>query len=183
MVINLKEKLFDKIGGLNFVNPDEYGAKYNKGVRDSLAKVNSFINNELVPGVPQYVADWYEKHKDDIDFRIWKEIKNRALGSYNNEKINDWIESTEDAIIILVKMHLFGYKVEEEKKYLVKLKGVIDGTKVLKHNMNDDSWYLGISFESKDLKDIHTKEELEAGGFGGVFNNPMFEVEEMKNND
>ena len=70
MVINLKEKLFDKIGGLNFVNPDEYGAKYNKGVRDSLAKVNSFINNELVPEVPQYVADWYESNKKNLDYNL-----------------------------------------------------------------------------------------------------------------
>lgn len=78
-------------------------------------------------------------------------------------------------------MQQFGYKIKQEKKYLVKLKGVIDGTKTLKHNMNNGSWYLGIPFESKDLKDIHTKEELEVGGFGGVFDNPMFEVEEKNN--
>lgn len=29
MKYNLKEQLFDKIRGLEFVNPDEYGAKYN----------------------------------------------------------------------------------------------------------------------------------------------------------
>lgn len=76
---------------------------------------------------------------------------------------------------------LFGYTIMEEERYLVKLKGVIDGTKVLKHNLNDDAWYMGIPFEVKDLKDKHTKRELEEAGFGGVFGNPLFEVEEKNN--
>lgn len=42
---------------------------------------------------------------------------------------------------------------------------------------------------TKDLKDMrskgfrveHTKYELEEGGFGEVFNNPLFEVKEVTN--
>lgn len=71
MKYNLKEQLFDKIGGLEFVNPDEYGAKYNKGVREAKAIVVSFFNNELVPEVPQYVADWYESNKKNLDYNLW----------------------------------------------------------------------------------------------------------------
>lgn len=47
MKYNKKEQLFDKIRGLEFVNPDEYGAKYNKGVREAKARVGSFFNKEL----------------------------------------------------------------------------------------------------------------------------------------
>ena len=47
MKYNLKEQLFDKIRGLEFVNPDEYGAKYNRGVREAKARVDSFFNKEL----------------------------------------------------------------------------------------------------------------------------------------
>ena len=50
MKYNLKEQLFDKIGGLELVNPDEYGAKYNKGVREAKARVVSFFNKELISG-------------------------------------------------------------------------------------------------------------------------------------
>lgn len=78
-------------------------------------------------------------------------------------------------------MHQFGYKIKKEKKYLVTLKGVINGTKALKHNVREDSWYMGIINDSLDLKLFHTKEELEANGFGGVFDNPMFEVVEEEN--
>lgn len=48
MKYNKKEQLFDKIRGLEFVSPDEYGAKYNKGVREAKAIVVSFFNKELV---------------------------------------------------------------------------------------------------------------------------------------
>lgn len=71
MKYNLKEQLFDKIGGLEFVNPDEYGAKYNRGVREAKARVGSFFNKELEPEVPQYVADWYESNKKNLDYNLW----------------------------------------------------------------------------------------------------------------
>lgn len=35
--------------------------------------------------------------------------------------------------------------------------------------------------DSIEIHLYHTKEELEAGGFGGVFGNPLFEVEEKNN--
>lgn len=181
MVINLKEKLLDKIGGIEFIEPNKDESWYNKGVRETKARIVTFFNENLIPEVPQYVADWYEKHKDDLDYNLWSYLI--GWEETKEDAFKKWVNECSESFQTIINMHQFGYKIKEEKKYLVKLKGVIDGTKVLKHNMNNGSWYLGISFESKDLKDIHTKEELEAGGFGGVFNNPMFEVEEMKNND
>ena len=130
--------------------------------------------------VPQFVADWYENSKMVLDYAIWDVIQSNAKGNVQSEELNNWIENTEDAIIILVKMYLFGYKVKKDKKYLVKLKGVLNGTKALKHNIREDSWYMGIVHEFNGLEMYHTKEELKAGGFGGVFDNPMFEVKEME---
>ena len=130
--------------------------------------------------VPQFVADWYEESKIVLDYAIWDVIQSNAKGNVQSEELNNWIENTEDAIIILVKMHLFGYKVKKDKKYIVKLKGVINGTKTLKHNTHEDSWYMGIVHESNGLEIYHTKEELEEAGFKEVFDNPMFEVEELK---
>lgn len=71
MNYNKKEQLLDKIKGLNLVNPDEYGDKYNKGVRHSLARTVAFFNKELVPEVPQYIADWYESNKENLDYNLW----------------------------------------------------------------------------------------------------------------
>lgn len=74
MNYNKKEQLLDKIKGLNLVNPDEYGDKYNKGVRHSLARTIAFFNKELVPEVPQYIADWYESNKENLDYNLWNYI-------------------------------------------------------------------------------------------------------------
>lgn len=82
MKYNLKEQLFDKIRGLEFVNPDEYGAKYNRGVREAKARVDSFFNKELEPEVPQYVAtdlvlvgdDWWIE-RAEYDGSEWWEFK------------------------------------------------------------------------------------------------------------
>ena len=77
-------------------------------------------------------------------------------------------------------MHQFGYKVKTEKRYSVKIKGVVTNSKSLKHNTNLDKWYMGRLDEFEDVKTYHTKEELISGGFSGVFNNPMFEVKEVE---
>lgn len=182
MKYNKKEELFDKINGLKILNATLQESWFNKGVSEVFERTEKFFDKELVPEVPQYVADWYENSKVVLDYAIWDVIQSNAKGNVQSEELNNWIENTEDAIIILVKMHLFGYKVKKDKKYLVKLKGIVNGTKALKHNIREDSWYMGTVQESLDLKMFHTKEELKAGGFEGVFNNPMFEVVEMKNN-
>lgn len=39
---------------------------------------------------------------------------------------------------------------------------------------------MGIVHEVNSIKVFHTKRELENDGFSGVFDNPMFEVEEVE---
>lgn len=173
---NKKEELFDKIIGLKYVRQGVPKNWYNKGVDDSFRYIKNFFDKEFVPEVPQYVADWYERNKGNLDCNLWNYIMD--LDYTKEDDFKKWLNSSRKAFQTIINMHQFGYKIKEEKKYLVKLKGVIDGTKVLKHNLNDDAWYMGIPFEVKDLKDKHTKRELEDGGFSGVFDNPMFEVEE-----
>lgn len=80
----------------------------------------------------------------------------------------------------LVNMHQFGYEVEKEKKYFIKLKGVSSNTKVLKHNLNGDTWYMGIEEEFYALTPCHTKKQLEEAGFGWVFDCPGIEIEEVE---
>lgn len=119
MKYNLKEQLFDKIRGLEFVNPDEYGAKYNRGVREAKARVDSFFNKELVPEVPQYIADWYESNKENLDYNLWNYIMDWEDTKEDNFK--RWLNNSDKAFQTIINMHQFGYKIKEEKKYLVKL--------------------------------------------------------------
>lgn len=130
--------------------------------------------------VPQFVADWYEEHKEDLDYSIWNVIYSKATYNVEDKKIEEWIESTEDAIITLVKMHLFGYTIKDDKKYLVKMKGVTNQTRTLKRNIDIETWYFGNPNNYEDVNAHHTHKELEQAGFGWVFDCEGIEIEEVE---
>lgn len=76
------------------------------------------------PVVPQYVADWYEEHKDDFEGGVYE----LCTQCYEDEaqlsdELYDWFVSSENKPIeTLVKMKLFGYEVKKEKLYRAKNK-------------------------------------------------------------
>lgn len=134
--------------------------------------------------IPKHIADWLEYCKKH-DFTLFgcfdpaggfEDLAGETFGG-DIRKCIRWCRKESD---IFAYAWLNGYRVKEDKKYLVKLKGVVNGTKTLKHNIHEDSWYMGIVQESNGLEMYHTKEELKAGGFEGVFGNPMFVVQEME---
>lgn len=123
--------------------------------------------------VPQFVADWYEENKDSFEFNVWDWIAFRdEAKKLENREFNNWInDSRENPIQILVNMHQFGYEVEEEKRYFVKVKAT-------KHYISKDG--IGKIFFSLAYKESFTKKELEDAGFGWVFDCPGIEIEEVK---
>ena len=81
---------------------------------------------------------------------------------------------------LFARAWLDGYTVEKEKKYKVKFKNIQSGTRYLKYDGVIEKWYFGINQDSSAARLCHTKKELEVGGFGEVFNSPLFEVEEVE---
>lgn len=75
-------------------------------------------------------------------------------------------------------MHQFGYEVEKEKRYIVKMKNLKALFCYLAHSNHDDYWSLTCS-KMNGFSTNHTRKELEDAGFGEVFNSPLFEVEEV----
>ena len=74
---------------------------------------------ELKPVVPQFVADWYEEHKDNLEYSI-KCLS--VQGCLPVRKIDTWFDSEDNKPIeTLVMMHKFGYIVKKEKLYTVEL--------------------------------------------------------------
>ncbi|EAG3294111.1 DUF1642 domain-containing protein [Listeria monocytogenes] len=69
--------------------------------------------------VPQFVADWYEKNKCDLEYSIWKYIRN---WDYHEEDgfFNFMNDNDNESIKTLIKMQN-GYEVEKEPLYYVKL--------------------------------------------------------------
>lgn len=169
MKYNLKEQLFDKIRGLEFVNPDEYGAKYNRGVREAKARVDSFFNKELEPEVPQYVADWYEENKKNLDYNIWNYIMDWE--DTEEDSFKRWVNNSKDAFQTIINMHQFGYKIENGKKYLVKL---IQGGQYLHTDHSGETYFTAFSQSN------YTKNKLEELNLEWVFDCPGIKLEEVE---
>ena len=74
---------------------------------------------ELKPVVPQFVADWYEAHKDNFEYNVQCLC---VLCPDQVRQIDTWLDDDSNKPIeTLVMMHKFGYEVKKEKLYTVEL--------------------------------------------------------------
>lgn len=130
------------------------------------------------PIVPQFVADWYEDNNGDLNgalfimVRLWDE-KSRNSDFYR------WFRKDKEAFQTLVNMHQFGYEVEKEPRYTVRFVGITADNRYLSCGSSRGSWFLWGNEESQAIHTRHTRKELEANGFGWVFNCQGVEVKEV----
>ena len=140
------------------------------------------IRQELnKPTIPQFVADWYEKYKGNLEYNIWDWMRyNFEPEKMENEKFSKWLNDFEnDPVETLVKMKLYGYTVEKEKRYSVRIKGVDSCFECLYYGMGSNTWSFRMKHESGYFRRSHTRKELEKAGFGWVFDCPGVEIEEV----
>ena len=133
------------------------------------------LYGEIIPKpvVPQYVADWYEEHKDSfeeylfqcihdvVDFNNRDEVKDfkdwlSIVDGFMKDEFKAWMSQAYEngAIKTLINMHQFGYEVKE-KRYTVRIRNL-------------------------DAYRFYTRKELEEAGFGWVFDCEGIEVEEVE---
>ncbi|MDB8624712.1 DUF1642 domain-containing protein [Streptococcus parasanguinis] len=133
--------------------------------------------------VPQFVADWYEEHKDDFETELFQCIyKMPNIFEMNKlSKFEEWlIDEHTKPFQTLVNMHQFGYEVEKEKRYLVKMKGLREDTSYLNYDSIDAEWYFADAENGPAVGTHCTRKELESAGFGWVFDCPGIEIEEVE---
>lgn len=178
MTVNdIKENLDQLIASIDAKHPNSKDISIQSLLFD-LCTISSQLE-ELAPIVPRFVADWYEEHKNDLDYGIWDEIFSFET-SHKMSRVANWINESNDAIQILINMHQFGYKVEEvEERYLVKMKGVEENKSYLCYNKNGN-WLFGKKHNLDQSRTHHTRKELESAGFSEVFDSPLFEVTEVE---
>lgn len=134
------------------------------------------------PVVPQFVADWYEEHKDDFETSLFCSI-DLIPSCYEEGELSDFEEWLVDEhtkpFQTLVNMYQFGYEVKKEKRYLVKIKDVEGDNCYLNRVMS--KWIIAGSDDHPvlDIYTHHTRKELEEAGFGWVFDCPGIEIEEV----
>lgn len=132
--------------------------------------------------VPQFVADWYEEYKDNLEYNIWDWMKyNLEPKKRENVIFSRWLGKTaNNPVETLVKMKLYGYTVEKEKRYLVKIIGITNYNSYLNYHKRENKWTIESCMETDAISTKHTRKELESAGFGWVFDCPGIEIEEVE---
>ena len=165
---------------------DDYGSmKYRSGYEQGKLE-GAWVGNQLKDAdkirrelnkvkVTQFVANWYEENKDDFEGNLYRCILN-IPSTFDGAKLNEFerwfLNASTKPFQTLVNMHQFGYEVEEEKRYLVKMKA---SGQYIMENPDENV----IFFYSKRAYSKLTRKELEDAGFGWVFDCPGIEIEEV----
>ena len=145
---------------------------------ESVLNLVTQLDHTQKPVVKPYVAKWYEENKKGLEHSIWSfifdwdEQEESEFKTWMNCIINKPIET-------LIDMQKFGYEIEKEKKYIVKVNNTMEASKYLKYEKVVKKWYFGMTSGSDAVRLYHTKEELIEGGFEWVFSCEGVEVEEM----
>lgn len=128
--------------------------------------------------VPPFVSVWYMINKDNLYKNIAYLCANWEK-STNDDTLFNWMSNTDNFVQILVNMHQFGYEVEKEKRYLVKMKGMSEENTYLTFRFGY-TWMLSNFEEFEEFRLHHTRKQLEEADFGWVFDCPGIEIEEVE---
>lgn len=132
-----------------------YGAY---GVALGLAKK---LDEQPKVTVPQFVADWFEKNKDDLDFAIYAAVAHSIKESdyYRYpEGFIEWIELADNKPIETIIRMKDGYEVEKEPLYQIELPGTSWGAYLTKADNGDlvifQNTTSGSAFNESEIKAI-----------------------------
>ena len=112
--------------------------------------------------VPQFVADFIAEQK-----KLGHTLS-YSIDASMSDRVAEWYWDNSELFALA---WIFGCEVEEEKRYLVKIKAT-------KHYIAKDG--IGKIFFSLAYKESFTKKQLEEAGFGWVFDCPGIEIEEVE---
>ena len=133
--------------------------------------------------IPQFVADWYEENKDVFEANLYRCAYN-IPSVFDGAKLNEFerwfLTAGTKPFQTLVNMHQFGYEVEKEKRYLVKVKGISGYGRYLNKNLISEKYFFASNNEVDKYITKHTRKELEEAGFGWVFDCDGVEIEEVE---
>ena len=124
--------------------------------------------------VPQCVAEIIEYYKKQ-NATLYDALRGKNF----NKQYNEWLMNEQDAYNKVARAWLDGYEVEEEKRYLVKIKGNIKEN-MLVYGEFVERYFFTKSSSLYNVIHFHTRKELEEAGFGWVFDCPGIEIEEME---
>ena len=155
-------------------------AKWREGYEQG--KVEGMVEREKVK-VPQFVADWYEENKDGFEGNLYRCAYN-IPSVFDGAKLNEFerwfLTAGTKPFQTLINMHQFGYEIEKEPKYTVRVKGINGYGRYLNKALLSKEYFFASENEVSGYRTKHTRKELEEAGFGWVFDCEGIEVEEVE---
>lgn len=118
--------------------------------------------------VPQFVAEIIEYYKRH-NATLYDALREKNF----NKQYNEWLMNEQDAYNKVARAWIFGYEVEEEKRYFVK----ITAAEQYLVRVEDENF---LGFLQSRLRSKFTRKQLEDAGFGWVFDCPGIEIEEVE---
>ena len=99
-----KQELIERIEGLKNI----FGNKCEYVKIDFVIELASELDEPEKVKVPQSVADWYEEHKDNLEYNIWDWMKyNLEPKKRENVIFSQWLAKTvNNPVETLIKMKL-----------------------------------------------------------------------------
>ena len=152
----------------------DYGLmKYRSGYEQlkDADKIRQELNK---PVIPQFVAKKIGYFKKTDDWGLFQAMDYL----FGKKEIREWIEYKNNQETFALAW-IFGYEVEEEKRYLVKMKGMSEENTYLTFRFGH-TWMLSNFEECEEFRLHHTRKQLEETGFGWVFDCPGIEIEEVE---
>ena len=119
--------------------------------------------------IPMFVADFITEQKK------LSHTLSYSIDACMSDGVAEWYWDNSE---LFVRAWLDGYTVEKEKRYRVKMKGHIQEN-ILVYGYGVERYFLSSNLVGNRRAE-HTKKQLEEDGFSEVFNNPLFEVEEVE---
>lgn len=147
----------------------KYKAGYEQG------KLEGTLEREKVT-IPRYVADRIKYFKKTGDWDLLQAM-NDLFGK--ERKVHEWLEVKHNQELF-ARAWLDGYEVEQEKRYLVKMKNIYNHSSMLKLDSITGRWFFGSEKYMCGSLEKHTRKELEQAGFEWVFNCPGIDIEEVE---
>lgn len=126
--------------------------------------------------IPEFAADVIEGARGNS-----AELEDALLYApeHGNHEFKKWygkLENREN----FARAFLNGYDIKQEKRYIVKVKAITSCNKFLSFSSLVESWFFCNFCPSDNIKQKHTRKELEEAGFGWAFDCPGIEIEEVE---
>lgn len=121
--------------------------------------------------VPQFVADFIAEQK-----KLGHTLS-YSIDASMSDIVAEWYWDNSE---LFAQAWIFGYEVEKEKRYLVKVKGIDSNFNFLNRHRNENYWIFSNIDENTLYQTRHTRKQLEEADFGWVFDCEGIEIEEVE---